>query len=299
MRHVGVEESYLGLSPDKSYPYDYFHINSISEAPDGNLIVSARNTWAIYKLDRSTGEIIWRMNGKLSDFKMGPGAHFYWQHDARMPSPTSLTVFDDGSPTEEKQSRALLLSVNDKSLDVGFDHAYTHPARLLATNQGSVQLLPDGRVFVGWGNQPYFSEFASDGTLLLDGEFAADVDSYRAFTYDWVGRPGGASEHRRTAELDESEPNRLRKLEWGHGDKHLGGARRHRQELASDGGIPGVDRLRNRDCRQFHGSLLLRARFGLEWQRTGPLKHSARRVTWLVGQWPVSHNSNPWPACGT
>ena len=49
--------------------------------------------------------------------------------------------------------------------------SYTHPAGLAAANQGSMQVLPDGRVLVGWGNLPYFSEFAADGTLLLDGQF--------------------------------------------------------------------------------------------------------------------------------
>jgi hypothetical protein len=188
--HVGVEESYAAIPSSKNVGYDYFHINSVSEASDGNLLIAARNTWAIYKIHRSSGHIIWRMNGKKSDFTMGPGAGFYWQHDAGMPRPATLTVFDDGAfPSEEKQSRALVLSVDTEAMHVSLDHAYVHPAGFIAANQGSVQLLADGRVFVGWGNQPYFSEFAPDGTLLLDGEFPSPVRSYRAFTRDWVGRP--------------------------------------------------------------------------------------------------------------
>jgi hypothetical protein len=42
---------------------------------------------------------------------------------------------------------------------------------------------------VGWGNQPYFSEFAPNGTLLMDGQLPVNVQSYRAFTYDWTGKP--------------------------------------------------------------------------------------------------------------
>jgi hypothetical protein len=193
LSHVGVEESYVTLPSEKGNGYDYFHINSISEAPDGNLLISARGTWAIYKVDRSSGKVIWRMNGKRSDFTMGPGTHFYWQHDARMPGPATLTLFDNGSdgslPTQEKQSRALLLSVSTKAMEVSLERAYVHPAGFAAANQGSTQLLADGRVFVGWGNQPYFSEFAPEGTLLLDGEFPPGVRSYRAFTHDWVGHP--------------------------------------------------------------------------------------------------------------
>jgi hypothetical protein len=123
---------------------------------------------------------------------MGPGTAFHWQHDARMPQPGLLTLFDNGSsPPKEKQSRALLLRVDEKAKRVTLEHAYGHPAGLLADNQGSVQLLPDGRAFVGWGAQPYFSEFARDGRLLLDGEMPPGDQSYRAFSFDWTGRPGG------------------------------------------------------------------------------------------------------------
>ena len=190
LAHVGLEESYEKAPSGQGPSYDYFHINSVSEAPDGNIIISAKNTWAIYKVDRSTGKVLWRMNGKRSDFKMGPGTNFYWQHDARMHGPARLTVFDDGAfPPEERQSRGLLLSVDTKAMHVGLTQAYSHPAGFLAANQGSTQLLADGRVIVGWGTQPYFSEFAPDGALLLDGQLPIGYRSYRAFAGEWVGHP--------------------------------------------------------------------------------------------------------------
>lgn len=55
-----------------------------------------------------------------------------------------------------------------------------------------MQILPDGRVFVGWGAQPYFSEFSQEGQLLLDGRFPADDQSYRAYSFDWTGQPADA-----------------------------------------------------------------------------------------------------------
>ena len=140
LSHVGVEESYVTPPSEKGNGYDYFHINSISEAPDGNLLISARHTWAIYKVDRSSGQVIWRMNGKRSDFTMGPGTHFYWQHDARMPGPATLTLFDNGSdgslPTQEKQSRALLLSVNTKAMEVSLERVVRAYRRLRRRQPG-------------------------------------------------------------------------------------------------------------------------------------------------------------------
>ena len=69
------------------------------------------------------------------------------------------------------------------------ERQYTHPAHLLTPNQGSMQLLADGRVFVGWGAEPYYSEFQKSGELSLDGQLPTDVASYRAFTYEFHGTP--------------------------------------------------------------------------------------------------------------
>jgi hypothetical protein len=144
----------------------------------------------VYKVDRSTGKVLWRLNGKKSDFSMGPGSVFHWQHDARPLGSGSISLFDDGSsPAEERQSRGLVLNVDDRAMRVSLAHAYLHPAGFLAANQGSVQVLADERVFVGWGNQPYFSEFATDGTLLLDGQMPIGYRSYRALCHDWAGTP--------------------------------------------------------------------------------------------------------------
>lgn len=191
--HVPVTESRAAFAGGTAKsPYDYFHINSVSLASDGDVLISSRNTCTVYKVARPSGQIQWRLGGPKSDFTMGPGAAFSWQHDSRMPQPDLLTVFDDGSsPPDEVQSRALVLNLDTKAMKATLRHAYTAPGRLLADNQGSIQLLPDGRVFAGWGAQPYFSEFASDGDLLLSGSMPLGDQSYRTFTFDWAGHPTG------------------------------------------------------------------------------------------------------------
>ena len=173
-------------------PFNYFHINSIAVDSDGDLLISSRNTWTVYKVKRDqAGTIVWRMGGKRSDFTMGPGSRFYWQHHVRPHPGDVLTVFDNGdAPAEEKQSRALILDVSYQAMHVTLRSAYTHPGQfLLANAMGSAQWLPGGRMFVGWGTEPYFSEFAPDGRLLLDGAIIKGDPSYRAFTYDWTGHP--------------------------------------------------------------------------------------------------------------
>src|SRR5918992_1938107 len=78
--HVGLEETYATLLQDGRPGIDYFHLNSIDVDHDDNLLVSARETSAIYKIDRNSGEIIWRLGGKMSDFEMSPSTRFAFQH---------------------------------------------------------------------------------------------------------------------------------------------------------------------------------------------------------------------------
>jgi Arylsulfotransferase (ASST) len=190
LEHIPVTESYQSLAE----PYDYLHANSIDVAPDGNLLVSARHTWALYKLDRRTGQVIWRLGGKRSDFQMGPGSRFAWQHDARAISDRQITVFDDGAGPHqtESQSRGIVLEVDAAAKRVRLARSYRHPRPLLADSLGSVQALPDGRMLVSWGNQPYASEFAADGHLATDVELGSGHDSYRVSRYRWTASPADA-----------------------------------------------------------------------------------------------------------
>ena len=182
--HVPFAESYAGVTAD----WDYFHINSVDALEDGSLLVSSRSTHTIYKIDRS-GTIAWRLGGKHSDFEMAAGSSFAWQHDVRRRPDGALSVFDNGAtPAVEKLSRALILDVDELSMKVSLISQYTHP-RILSGSQGSVQLLPNGNVFVGWGEAPHVSEFDRSGHMLFDALLGHKYQSYRAFRLPWSGSP--------------------------------------------------------------------------------------------------------------
>jgi Arylsulfotransferase (ASST) len=186
--HVALEESYWPVGAD----WDYFHINSVDLDGDGNLLVSARSTRALYKIDRHSGEIIWRLGGKRSDFAMGAGSGFAWQHDARRQPDGTLTLFDNGAtPAVEPLSRGLILQIDEHAMSASLVRQYTH-AHVLSGSQGSVQLLEGGNVFVGWGETPRVSEFDRSGKLLFDALLGAKYECYRAFRLPWTGRPADA-----------------------------------------------------------------------------------------------------------
>jgi Arylsulfotransferase (ASST) len=186
--HIDFSESEQKYSKDA--PYDPVHLNSIDITPDGKLLVSARNTWTIYKIDPTSGAILWRLGGKKSDFTLGPGARFAWQHDGRSHADGTISLFDDeGDPPEAKQSRGLILDVDETAMTAEVKTQYFHPKKaLLAGSQGSLQVLPGGDVMIGWGAEPYYTELQADGTMVLDGRYAKGT-SYRAFRFDWTGTP--------------------------------------------------------------------------------------------------------------
>jgi hypothetical protein len=187
--HIGFAESYAPVVP----LWDPFHVNSINVASDGNLIVSCRNTWTVYKIERPSGKILWRLGGKKSDFKIGSGANFEWQHNVTPQPGGRLTVFDNGAgdTTVESQSRGLLLAVDEQHRTVKLTRQFLHSSPSVRTSAlGSVQVLPDGHVFVGWGIGPYASEYRPDGTLIWDLKIdGSGTRSYRAFRSAWTGRP--------------------------------------------------------------------------------------------------------------
>ena len=185
--HIGLDESKVAPPASASLLYDYVHANAIEIDHDGNLLMSARNTSTIYKINRATGEIIWRLGGKANDFTMNPGAAFSWQHDVRRQPDGSLTLFDDNAAPGT--SRAIVLQLDESARTASLLRAYAHDPALLSTSEGSVQILPNGNVFVGWGSVPEFSEFSSDGRLLFDATFPASGTSYRDQRFPWIGRP--------------------------------------------------------------------------------------------------------------
>jgi hypothetical protein len=185
--HVALAESHQGIGPR----FDYFHANSIGLTADGNLLVCARNTWAVYKIDRHSGRIIWRLGGKKSDFHMGKGTFFAWQHDARShEGDRVISIFDNGaSPAVERQSRALLIALDHRRKRATLKHAYTHRPRVLAHYTGNMQVLGNDNVLVGWGSAPYFTEYGSDGSVRFDAKIARGGQTYRALRFPWSGRP--------------------------------------------------------------------------------------------------------------
>jgi Arylsulfotransferase (ASST) len=188
--HVPLRDSYNPM-PHTSHPWDYFHVNSIDPASNGTILIGSRATWAIYDVDMHSGGFVWRIGGRYSSFRHGPGTYFYWQHDAEWQPGGLVSVFDNGAtPAHEKQSRGLVLDPSTTSHTVTLVKQFTNPAKtLLAGSQGNLLHLPDGNWLMGYGGLPNFTEYDDSGNVLLDGTLGYGVQDFRTYLSPWSGQP--------------------------------------------------------------------------------------------------------------
>ncbi len=253
--HVPLGDSYsTATDTNTESPFDYFHINSIDQQAGRSSIgqttlLSARNTWALYELNTLTGQVIARIGGKSSTVKLASGAATAFQHDATVQPNGTITVFDNGAvPVVHPQSRALVLSVDPHTNTDTVLAQYEHPAALSSYSQGDVQALANGDMFVGWGSEPFFSEFSPSGQLVFDAHLHGSYQIYRAYRYPWT-------RHTREPSRDRGERNRGRKrachrlceLERRHPDRGLASTRRTVREAARPGRRRPARRLRDGD----------------------------------------------------
>ncbi|MDI2031129.1 arylsulfotransferase family protein [Saccharopolyspora sp. TS4A08] len=187
--HVGLEESTIPAPADPNALFDYLHPNSVTEDANGNLLLSARNTDAVYQIDRATGAIQWRLGGVRSDFAVDPAARFARQHDARWLPTGQLSIFDNASDVPGPPSRGIVVDLDPGARTARLAQSVAHPGGTTSPTQGSYQVLPGGHHFVGWGSQGQFTEYDAAGGVVLHASLGDGMQSYRALRLPWVGTP--------------------------------------------------------------------------------------------------------------
>ncbi|KAI6709498.1 hypothetical protein JHW43_007971 [Diplocarpon mali] len=212
--HVSPDECVVSLSTPSlgsgfhsTDAIDFFHINSV----DGNgrdYLISGRRTSTIYKIDGTTGDIIWRLGGKYSNFTFGPGAEFGLQHDARfIPGSEdghteTISLLDnngrhiDSKAGWENQSSGKILSLDTKNWTASLVQVFPAPHGIFAFEMGNTQVLANKNVLVNWGAAGAVTEFSPNGTVIFhayldSGELyrAGKPASYRGFKSSWKGTP--------------------------------------------------------------------------------------------------------------
>jgi MFS family permease len=170
-QHIGLGDTH-SLPPGNGFPWDAYHINSIDLISKNTALVSMRDTWGVYKINTVTGKIEWTLGSKHSDFKFGKNAEFKYQHDVTLLPDGDISMFDDHccflesggtylAPTGPSRAEVLKLDLASRTATLVSQYRHYDEDGQQGTDasyMGSTEVLPDGNVFVGYGNLPFFAE---------------------------------------------------------------------------------------------------------------------------------------------
>ncbi|KAJ5947976.1 hypothetical protein N7466_000991 [Penicillium verhagenii] len=204
-----VERDSEGTGDSEEDPWDWFHINSVDKDEHGNFLISSRYLNCLAYISGTTGSVIWKLGGKESSFtdiSAGSASNISWQHHARFQpqydtvnTTKVISIFDNssrGKGAPENPSRGLIVDINEVDMTVAVRAEYWHPLPISSQSQGSMQVLENGHVLLGYGYSAAWTEFGADGEVLCDVHFGpseyfqkGDIISYRTFKQKWVGLP--------------------------------------------------------------------------------------------------------------
>ncbi len=173
-----------------SFPVDFLHTNAIDVDHDGNWLLSHRNFSEITKIDRQTGDIIWRMGGQGNEFTFTNDIGFFNQHNIERLPNGNITIFDNGNHHSPPHSRAIEYAIDEVAKTVTRVWMYPDDMSEFSIAMGNNQRLPNGNSLIGWGTGAKLTEVENDGTVAL--EMLLEIPSYRAFRFPWNGTPSAA-----------------------------------------------------------------------------------------------------------
>jgi Arylsulfotransferase (ASST) len=195
--HIPYRDSENPRPSSSATPWNWSYINAVHLDTDGNLLISSRYTWTVYKVNRHTGKIMWELGGKQSTFRLRAapgqvldraGEIFAYQHDPEAIGHDEYTVFDDesgGGAGLLPYSRAVTVKLDPATRVATLVKSVKQPEDLLATAEGSAQTTGHGDLFVDWGVQPYLSEVSPSGHVLFSAQLLGGFISYRAYRLPW------------------------------------------------------------------------------------------------------------------
>ena len=182
-------------------PFDWFHINSVDKDAQGNFLIASNHLNSLLYVEGETKETLWVLGGRgttLQDLSNGEASMFLSPQDARLSDDgTEVTAFDGGNSWSNKGGpRGVKLRVNPAEMTVKFVAEYRLPDRELTGSHGSMQVLPNGNVFMGYGSSGIYAEFSPGGERLCEVQFAPQMKSgaslatsYRVLKFDWHALP--------------------------------------------------------------------------------------------------------------
>jgi outer membrane protein assembly factor BamB len=165
--------------------YDIFHINSVERHGAGELLISARATSSLYNIDRSTGNVLWKLGGTETPQSLEtvgddrPRPTFGGQHDARVLKDGTVTLFDNATG-RSLPPRALRYRIDTAAGTATLLENIADPDVPISNYAGGARRLSGGNWVVAWGGKPIVGEYAPTGEQVFNLQFDENFFSYRA-----------------------------------------------------------------------------------------------------------------------
>jgi len=166
---------------------DYVHANGISIDSDTSFLISCRHMNEITKVNRRTGNIIWRLGGKKNEFQfIGDDLRFSHQHSIRSLKNGHILLFDNGNFRSPLFSSAVEYSIDEKNRTATLIKRYSRFSNVYSNHQGATQRVHNGNTIINWGPYwPSLTEFHEDGTTALEWDFTKHSFCPRIEKYKW------------------------------------------------------------------------------------------------------------------
>ncbi len=205
--HVAITDA-IGIDLT-AVTIDYMHSNALDVADDGNLLLSSRHLSEITKIDRSTGDVVWRWGGKHNQFTfVGDTLQFGYQHGIRQIGNGHYTLFDNGTLRVPSWSRACEYALDEVNHTATLAWSYRPNPDIRALAMGFVQRLDNGNTLVSFGTgKPDAIEVTPEGDEVLVLSLPDQMSSYRVLRKDWNPLPVSVTNARLVLDLAFLGPN--------------------------------------------------------------------------------------------
>jgi len=134
---------------------------------DGSILACHSNLSEISKIDRLTGDIVWRLGGMNNEFEFldenenNAPNYFSYQTDVNLLANGNITLFDNGFQHTEQESRAVEYEIDEELRTCKLVWEYKNSPGIYSKYNGSVQRQGNGNTLICWGNA------ALDGNVAL------------------------------------------------------------------------------------------------------------------------------------
>ncbi len=195
--YIPITDSDLDLTLPR---VNYGTLNAFDIDDDGNILASFRNHSEIMKINRATGELMWRMGSPRGEFTFigehEENAPYYFarQHNIlRLPN-GNITLFDNGEFHDPPYSRGVEYALDEVNKVATLVSEVRYPdGNIFTATAGNAQRFSNGGWFIGYGvPHPQHVkrnavEYHPDGSIALELSLPNGILAYRVYKLPWKG----------------------------------------------------------------------------------------------------------------